>query len=369
MTSDPANSVVHLTTRRGEAQLATGSGVLYERNGSVYIVTAWHNLAGRHSETLHPLHTQGGLPDNVVATIANRSFNETQTWGYIRRPVLIPLEDSERTFYLVHSQGWPRIDVAVIPIDPEQPNEALYSIASGEQFTLAMPLRSEAPGNGALGFDIECIQASEAGAKGFGIDFNAFLLPSDDLFILGYPQNIVDWTGQPLWKRATVASSPQLGWQREKMFLVDCASREGMSGAPAIYYSSGGHLHVGAKHFIAGQPTAIFHGIYVGRLGHTNAFEAQIGVVWQRSVIDEIIDGHQFAPHSNALVATQQEIHSAIQQAWPQQNDSYAEQLLDEKAMYILYFRHEVMKKINGRANPEDVKNEILEIAKAKIAT
>ena len=51
----PNNAVVLLEMFRGERLLATGTGVLYRSGSDTFIVTAWHNVTGRHSETLEPL--------------------------------------------------------------------------------------------------------------------------------------------------------------------------------------------------------------------------------------------------------------------------------------------------------------------------
>jgi len=63
-----------------------------------------------------------------------------------------------------------------------------------------------------------------------------------------------------------------------------------MSGAPAIYYNRDGKINTGNLYYKGSEPVSILHGIYVGRIGSTSEFEAQIGKVWKRKVIDEIID-------------------------------------------------------------------------------
>ncbi len=112
----------------------------------------------------------------------------------------------------------------------------------------------------------------------------------DDLFLLGFPAGVTDYTLQPIWKRATIATEPRLGWNKQKQFLVDSASRKGMSGGAALYFSKMGQLPVslGSSVMIL-QPLHILHGIYVGRIGDSE-FEAQVGVVWKKEIIDEIID-------------------------------------------------------------------------------
>ncbi|WP_297364798.1 hypothetical protein [Acidiferrobacter sp.] len=366
MTYDPSNAVVHLTLRYNLTDLAVGSGVLYRKNDKTYIVTAWHNVTGRDSTSLKPLSKTAACPNSLVAYVACRHFNRDGAfYGYSRLPFTVPLETTEadKTLYLVHPQGWPRVDVVAIPIDPERPYTSIVHLSTGEDAVLSMSMRQKA-GDIAPGFDIDCIQDFEQEVSKLNSDLINSLTVSDDLFILGYPQGIADWHGSPLWKRATVASAPHLGWNRQKQFLVDCASREGMSGAPAVSYYKNGRVQIGGMTYVGARPATIFHGIYVGRVGRVSEFEAQIGTIWQRSIVDEIIEGGVFGLHSSRIIATQDEVLSAIQHSWPA-TENYAAMILGS-GDYSYYFTDTVMKSLNGRANPEDVRAQVLEFARCK---
>ena len=366
MTYDPSSAVVHLTLRYDQTDLAVGSGVLYCKNDQTYIVTAWHNVTGRDSTNLQTLSKNAACPNNLVAYVACRNFrSDNSLYGYVRLSFTIPLEvaDSDKTLYLVHPQGWPRVDVVAIPIDPERPYPSIVHLSTGEDAVMSMPMRKNAEGIG-LGSDIDCIQDFEQGASKLNFDFINGLMVSDDLFVIGYPRGITDGYGQPIWKRATVATAPHLGWNRQKKFLVDCASREGMSGAPTVWYNKSGFLQAGGTTYVGAAPVTIFHGIYVGRVGRVSEFEAQIGTIWQRSVVDEIIEGGVFGLHSSRIIATQDEVLSAIQHSWPA-TENYAAMILGN-GDYSYHFTDTVMKSLNGRANPEDVRAQVLEFARGK---
>ena len=51
-------------------------------------------------------------------------------------------------------------------------------------------------------------------------DYSNSLYVSDDIFIIGYPKGITDYTMQPIWKRATIATAPHMGWEQQEQFLV-----------------------------------------------------------------------------------------------------------------------------------------------------
>ena len=102
----------------------------------------------------------------------------------------------------------------------------------------------------------------------------------------------------PIWKRASIATEPSLPAFNEPCFLVDSATREGMSGSPVVAYATSArhypHLAVNSgeitpETILLYKPGLAFLGIYSGRIGVGDLFEAQIGKVWYASVIDEML--------------------------------------------------------------------------------
>ncbi len=97
----------------------------------------------------------------------------------------------------------------------------------------------------------------------------------------------------PIWKRANIASEPDINIDQLPKLLIDTATRKGLSGSPVIMKRSGIH---GFEH---GQPKPDsligtirnFVGIYSGTIGE-DELKAQLGIVWKAHVIDEIIDSN-----------------------------------------------------------------------------
>jgi len=46
-----SKSIVHLTMCFGPKVLAIGTGSIYKKENKFYIITAWHNVTGRHPDT------------------------------------------------------------------------------------------------------------------------------------------------------------------------------------------------------------------------------------------------------------------------------------------------------------------------------
>lgn len=353
-----SNSVVHLTMRFQKTVLSIGTGVIYQYENEYFIVTAWHNLTGLHSETLEPLSKHLAIPDNVIVTLAV----SIPGFSVIRNSITMPLMDEDKSLFYIHKENWPRVDVAVIPFDPHAEYLSEGQLSTGEKierrFSPIMPVQ------GAGTSEICPIQK--------------YLVPNDDvikkwldsvdvteeLFIPGYPHNVQDYYAQPVWKRATIASSVQMGWNREPKFLIDSASKSGMSGSPVLYYSPKGSVQIYGTTYHFGQEVAILAGIYVGRLGVKGEADPQIGTVWNQSVINEIIQAKCFEKLPNEIQISSSELLECMQSILKTCSRKGLENIKNPEMPSRYYVRQELLKKINGRASPDRALEAVIEAAK-----
>jgi hypothetical protein len=108
-----------------------------------------------------------------------------------------------------------------------------------------------------------------------------------DVFILGYPFGSAP-PGFPVWKRGSIASEPDLVRMTSGYYIVDTASRPGMSGAPVILQNWTNDYVDGGFRAFNDRPATNFIGVYSGRLNAATE-EAQLGMVWHASFVEEII--------------------------------------------------------------------------------
>ncbi|MCL2540640.1 MAG: serine protease [Firmicutes bacterium] len=118
---------------------------------------------------------------------------------------------------------------------------------------------------------------------------NLKLEVTDTVFVLGYPRGIGE-QGTPIWKQATIASELDLQTPDKPFFYIDTATREGMSGAPVIYYNRGNFISPRVQ--LNGGISSKFMGVYSGRILGEDALAAQLGIVWNKELIEEIITTH-----------------------------------------------------------------------------
>jgi hypothetical protein len=250
-------STVPLEQYFNDTRLGWGTGFMWRAGGKHYLVTNWHVLSAR--DFLVPeknLSRHGGRPNRL------RAMFNVRMGSFDRDRLDIRLkDDDDKPLWLVHPNPIRRVDVAVLPLDLALPVYPINELANAK-------LRI------AIGMEV---------------------------FILGYPFEI-ELPGYPVWKRGSIASEPQLASfmsalgsevKHSEYMLVDTAARPGMSGAPVIRRSWSNHDL--EPNFIATVDTPIdrFLGVYSGRARTDGPHEAQIGLVWNASLIDEIIAGQR----------------------------------------------------------------------------
>jgi hypothetical protein len=121
-----------------------------------------------------------------------------------------------------------------------------------------------------------------------------------DVYALGFPRGMSGRGVTPIWKRGTIATEPDLDHDDRPIFLIDTATRDGMSGSPVYAQEVGTWLPPGSRDEskrIIGKGR-MFVGIYSGRVNAEDEFKAQLGIVWKTRVIEEVILGECIGQNS-----------------------------------------------------------------------
>jgi hypothetical protein len=234
-------------------KLASGTGFIYERNSKLYLITNWHNVTGLNPITKKQIGDNGGIPDEVVLTLQTQKKPFIK-WGSF--PIRL-YDDINKAKWLVHPSHKEFVDVVAIEIEYD------------DNFTgIFRPINK--------------------------IKFDEYKLEiSDDVYILGFPYELKGGGHFPIWKKGSVATEPDIDYDGLPKIFIDTASRPGMSGSPVIFKRTGIHGIKDGKWTPDGILGEImgFVGIYSGRILGKTELDAQLGIVWKKEVIDEIIDG------------------------------------------------------------------------------
>lgn len=232
------------------ASLGTGTGFMLNHHGKAILATNWHVLTGREPLTDEPTGECSAKPDHVVANV----LIQASVPGMVAS-AQIPLDlydEHGKSLWWVHPQKGRAYDVALLPI--KAPSDAVF-----------------------FGYS-----ANEP-------DDPATLSVTSDVSIVGYPYDLGERMPFAVWTRGTIATDPETDFESDPCFLVDARARPGQSGSPVILHWMP-HKPKTARHKLspaASDPETELLGIYSGRIND----QSDLGRVWRRSVIREILAG------------------------------------------------------------------------------
>jgi hypothetical protein len=239
-----------------DTHLSTGTGFFYAYKNDSYLITNWHIVSGRNPMNEQPLSKSGGIPNNLHLKIPHGK-KVTDSQFVIRwKEITVNLYNDDEPIWLVHPVHHHKVDVAAIELSGNE--ETTFITANSPDLKL----------------------------------YNIRIYPSLDVYIIGYPLGMSGGASFPIWKRATIASEPEIDIDNLPKFFVDTATREGMSGSPVYAQETGFWIPEGSnniKDSVFGKGRRLI-GIYSGRIGAEDEFKAQLGVIWKISTIEEILE-------------------------------------------------------------------------------
>lgn len=248
-----------------DTKLGVATGFVWQVGNQPYLVTNWHVVTCQRFPTGENLHSQSGRP-NVLRV----HFNiRAQDFGKKRFDITIRDGDNKPLWLIRPGRN---VDIAVVPL-PIDPNDPVVNLHSLNKLTTT--------------------------------DIGVFI--GLDVFVLGYPFGL-EPPGYPVWKRGSIASEPDLVRMTYDYLLVDTAPRPGMSGGPVILRNSSNHItEDGSNRPLDSTPRTRFIGIYSGCVQTKDKEEAQIGMVWHPSFIEEIIAANTRDPGRRILTLRYQQ--------------------------------------------------------------
>jgi hypothetical protein len=180
--------------RSDEIRLAKGTCFFVTRSHQEFLITNWHNVTGKDPNTNHLLSNSARIPNNLDVRIFKKE--EFIDWELLN----INLYDAYcQPVWLEHKRLKQKIDVVEIPITV--PSHLAFEPIENmmEPFNETTPLHA-----------------------------------GQDVFVLGFPFGISVGGGFPIWKRASIASEPEVDVEDLPKMYIDTASRPEMSGSPVV---------------------------------------------------------------------------------------------------------------------------------------
>lgn len=273
--------------RKGKV-IGSGTGFIYKshRVEQNFLVTNYHVLTARDPtkpETLLPEFE--GSPDEIRFSLLRKDdYQPTHS-------AVSMLQGGKPISWLEHKDRAQGVDIVAIPV--ELPQDAI--VMSQKELDLVDDINFEV---------------------------------GSDLFIIGFPFGFAAGQFFPIWKRGTVASEPLFRPNGLPMFYIDSFTNPGMSGSPVLAVeirefipleSEQARLfekfqrkefsaldvlkHLDLNSFSQSQRRKCLQlvGIYSSRIlvgiYPDNTNDPNIGVVWQKELIDEILINPCYVEH------------------------------------------------------------------------
>jgi hypothetical protein len=259
-------------------QLKPASGFVVKAGNRYYLITNWHVVSGMYDPTHKP--RKPVIEPYLLKTAIHFHMGEGEkkaplTMGRWNRLTIQLYDENDAPKWIelqANNQQQLKIDVIAIPLESNLKNlnflQALNRIAVPRKFADSMPRTS----NVSSWHEISAIFIS-------AIETDIEYGPSDAVDVIGYP---IGWapTGSnkatpAFWRRSSIASEIiglGIGTTSENPFFIDPCPLEGMTGSPVI----------GVK-----NDCLKLLGIYSDK--STAGFGANAGLVWNASVIKELI--------------------------------------------------------------------------------
>jgi hypothetical protein len=236
---------------RGEHTLSDATGYFYSYKGATWLVSNWHVFAGRDPRTGQCLSKKGATPARVEFWTGRHVQDTYYEWDLQSEPLL---DKSGASLWRQHPTLGQNIDVAALPLGNQQ---GLQNLAINAQPDYFAPTK---------------------------------LRMGAEVFLLGYPLAIEGNGKFPIWKRGSLATFPNGEIAGRKAYLIDSATREGMSGSPVIFPETmlmnmnyGGIRTEIARYRLGGT--------YSGRFEKTDELGASLAVAWHSDYLDDIVSG------------------------------------------------------------------------------
>ncbi|AIK71175.1 TPA: trypsin-like peptidase domain-containing protein [Clostridioides difficile] len=241
-----------------DIKLSNATCFFTKRKDTLYLVTNWHVVSGRNADSKICLDKMGSVPNKLRVYVPREGENSTVSYDddfYMD----IDLLDQEGNKLWYEMQKDDRmVDVVVVPL--HEVKGAYITIEDAEE-----------PYNEQVYFEI-----------------------ASEIYIIGFPFG--KQTGYiPIWKKASVASEPELDVEDLPYFFADTATKSGMSGSPVILYKDRPVVLMSESEKKFSRHWTKLVGIYSGRIGADSETkgDAQLGRVWKPHIIQELIDSHE----------------------------------------------------------------------------
>lgn len=239
-----------------KSYLGAATGFVVQHEGKPFLITNWHVVTGRDSETRAQMSSSAPTPDRVLIAHHASGVIAAGPGVWTQREELLYNEDcsprwlEHPTRYVKDMEDWDEYnaDIVALPLTELDERIQLYPVSIGS-----------------------------------GVP-DILIYPGLPVSIVGYPYAESSKGWFPIWKSGHVASDIDApGHQR--YYLVDATTRTGMSGSPVVCRPLGHFLHRDGTCGVSDGQASHCLGVYSGRIREG----AELAIVWRCEMVLEML--------------------------------------------------------------------------------
>lgn len=247
----PTLKSLFVEVRYGETVLGNATAILAadDRESHCALITNRHVVTGRHQDTAECLHSQGGIPDNIIIYF-HRNAEHIGDWKAIKLPLFRP---DGSPYWIEHPRLGGAADVVALNLSW---GSDLMKLPYYMKTSLDRP--------------------------------DLVMGPAETVSVIGFPFGLSSVARFPVWATGFLAQELSLVTPDNPVFLIDCRTRPGQSGSAVIAYRAGTYRTRKEGRFQSTlSPTPIweFVGIYASRVNK----DSDLGRVWHVSAVEEVL--------------------------------------------------------------------------------
>ena len=181
---------------------ATATLVAKDRGSHCTLITARHNVTGRHQDTGQCLHKHAAVPDSVTIYFPSGEAPQSK-WVPIRLPLY---RNDGSPFWIEHPKLGSKADIVAL------------NLKWGGDVT-KYPYYLET--------DLD--------------RFGLVIGPAETVSVIGFPFGMLHNRRFPVWATGFMAQEMAFVSDENPTFLIDCRTRPGQSGSPVIAFRPSGY--------------------------------------------------------------------------------------------------------------------------------
>lgn len=271
--------IEHMANDGTKSRVGHATGFFWSRGENVFLITNWHVVSGRNPFTLEVISERGYIPERI-AFHGQLAKIENENIRFTRPEWILHFNDGMKD--LLSKPPMPHgivTDIFAIPIEKR-------IITRNKEF--------EMPGGRIV--NISPIMNDQSFEK-------IQTMSGDDCFVVGYPLSNYEGLMYPIWRSGSIASETLLGLGEVPAFLVDATATPAMSGSPVLRKCNSFVVQNQDRGFIEQISHYEMIGVYAGRLSSKDLERTNLGYVWYKTLIDDVIDYYGFGNVSPVLVS------------------------------------------------------------------